>query len=91
MNGPAGDRPRAALLRVAPGKARGHVVYSQDGRHRLPGRLYRTSALGLGSNPASTRRRPEVPFPNPLEGWDCAQTTANRQVTRQPEPTFCQS
>jgi hypothetical protein len=30
MNGPAGDRPRATPLRMAPSKARGHVVYSQD-------------------------------------------------------------
>ena len=30
MTGLLGTGPRATPLRVAPGKARGHVVYSQD-------------------------------------------------------------
>ena len=42
MNGPAGDRPRATPLRVAPGKARGHVVYSQDETQHAAGRLLTT-------------------------------------------------
>jgi hypothetical protein len=42
MTGLLGTGPRATLLRVAPGKARGHVDYSQDEHNTTAGRLLTT-------------------------------------------------
>jgi hypothetical protein len=78
MNGPVGDRPRATLLRVAPGKARGHVVSSRDEAQPVAGpatnRLsLRVVAAGITvADDADRRTKP----PAHLEHITCPSTVA---------------
>ena len=61
MMGLLGTGPRATPLRVAPGKARGHVVYSQDEtqHHCRPAAYHVTESDGYPHSAAGVWRRHE--------------------------------
>ena len=61
MTGLLGTGPRATPLRVAPGKARGHVVYSQDEtqHHCRPAAYHVTESDGYPHSAAGVWRRHE--------------------------------